>query len=177
MFEWLRRKRPKPDRELPPLRFSESTRPFTALAQKVTRLANEQAHRFRHEYIGTEHLLLGLIEVRDGIASRVLNQCNISIVSVREQVERIVQHGPGGAPDSSGRLPFTPRAESALRWTSEEARFLNHDFICTEHILMGLLHEREGVAFLVLRHFGLTADRARDEVIRLSPPGRAAPDT
>jgi ATP-dependent Clp protease ATP-binding subunit ClpC len=174
MFGWLRRMMGEPVGERAVESSSHLPDPysrFTDRALKVMQFANHEALRFNHEYVGTEHVLLGLIQVADGVAVAILRKCGVSTEAVRREVERLVQRGPGGE-SLVGRLPHTPRAEEALRWTSEEARFLSHDFVGTEHILMGLLHTSDGVAAVVLNSFGLTADRARDEVIRLSPPGR-----
>lgn len=148
---------------------------FTDRARKVMQLAHHEANRLNREYIGTEHILLALIQIGNGVAAEVFKSSRISARTVREQIDRILDRGMGERTAPIGGLPLTPRAELALKWAEEEARFLSHDFVCTEHLLMGLLHESEGVAHQVLLHLGLTVDRAREEVMRLSPPGRREP--
>jgi ATP-dependent Clp protease ATP-binding subunit ClpA len=138
---------------------------FTDRAKKVIQLANEEAQRFNHEYIGTEHILLGLIKESGGVAANVLRHLGIDLRKVRLQVVRIVQSGPDMA--TMGKLPQTPRAKKVIEYTMEEARNLNHNYVGTEHILLGLLREEEGVAAQVLMNLGLNLKDVRAEVLRL----------
>jgi ATP-dependent Clp protease ATP-binding subunit ClpA len=138
---------------------------FTDRARRVMKLANREAQRFNHEYIGTEHILLGLIKEGSGVAAEVLQSRRIRLADVRREVEKIVQHGPGGEQVVMGRLPHTPRAKKVVEFSIEEARNLNHNYVGTEHLLLGLLREQDGVAAAVLTHFGLTFEDARAQVI------------
>jgi ATP-dependent Clp protease ATP-binding subunit ClpA len=131
-------------------------------------LANQQAHRFRHEYIGTEHLLLGLVQEGSGVAANVLKRLDVDLRKIRREVELIVQHGPGGDDVSpAGRLPQTPRTKKVIEYAIEEARELNHNYVGTEHLLLGLLREQEGVAAQVLMNLGLELEDVREEVLNL----------
>src|SRR3979490_1329385 len=138
---------------------------FTARARKVMQLANQETQRFNHEYIGTEHVLLGLIKEGSGVAANALKNLDIDLRKVRLEVERIVQSGPDMV--TTGKLPQTPRAKKVLEYTMEEARNLNHNYVGTEHILLGLLREEEGVAAQVLMNLGLKLGDIRDEVLRV----------
>src|SRR5436305_1118775 len=130
---------------------------FTDRARKVMQLANQEALRFNHEYIGTEHILLGLIKEGSGVAANVLKNLDIDLAKVRREVEKIVLAGPG--PVTIGRLPQTPRAKKVTEYAVEEARDLNHNYVGTEHLLLGLLREEEGVASQVLMNLGLRLDK------------------
>src|SRR3979490_2339075 len=128
---------------------------FTDRARKVMQLANQEAQRFNHEYIGTEHILLGLVKEGSGVAANVLKNLDIDLRKIRLEVERIVQPGPGGDQVVMGRLPHTPRAKKVIEYSVEEARQLNHNYVGTEHLLLGLLREQEGVAAQVFMNLGL----------------------
>jgi ATP-dependent Clp protease ATP-binding subunit ClpC len=140
---------------------------FTDRARKVMQLANQEAQRFNHEYIGTEHILLGLVKEGSGVAANVLKNLDIDLRKIRLEVEKIVQHGPGGEQVVMGRLPHTPRAKKVIDYSVEEARNLNHNYVGTEHLLLGLLREQEGVAAQVLMNLGLKLEDVREEVLNL----------
>jgi ATP-dependent Clp protease ATP-binding subunit ClpC len=138
---------------------------FTDRARKVMALAREEAKRFNHEYIGTEHILLGLVKEGSGVAANVLQNLDIDLKKIRLEVEKIVQTGPDLV--SVGQLPFTPRVKKVLEYAIEEARAMGHNYIGTEHQLLGLLREQEGVAAQVLLNLGVKLDDVREEVIEL----------
>ena len=137
---------------------------FTDRARRVVVLAQEEARMLNHNYIGTEHILLGLIHEGEGVAAKALESLGISLDAVRSQVQEIIGEGQQ-AP--SGHIPFTPRAKKVLELSLREALQLGHNYIGTEHILLGLLREGEGVASLVLESAGVSLDGARQAVIRL----------
>ncbi len=137
---------------------------FTDRARRVVALAQGEARRRNHGWIGTEHILLGLIHVGDGVAGRTLESLGISLDAVRQQVEEIIGRGQQ-AP--SGHIPFTPRAKKVLELSLREALQLGHNYIGTEHILLGLLREGDGVAAQVLAKLGADLDRVRQQVIEL----------
>ncbi|MFN0196787.1 MAG: ATP-dependent Clp protease ATP-binding subunit [Planctomycetaceae bacterium] len=138
---------------------------FTDRARKVMQLANQEAQRFNHEYIGTEHILLGLVKEGSGVAANVLKNLDIDLRKIRMEVERIVQSGPDMV--TMGKLPQTPRAKKVIEYAMEEARNLNHNYVGTEHLLLGLLREQEGVAAQVLMNLGLKLEDVREEVLNL----------
>ena len=138
---------------------------FTDRARKVMQLANQEAQRFNHEYIGTEHVLLGLIKEGSGVAANVLKNLDIDLRKIRLEVEKLVQSGPDMV--TMGKLPQTPRAKKVIEYAMEEARNLNHNYVGTEHILLGLLREQEGVAAQVLMNLGLKLEDVREEVLSL----------
>ncbi|MGY8768816.1 MAG: ATP-dependent Clp protease ATP-binding subunit [Pirellulales bacterium] len=138
---------------------------FTDRARKVMQLANQEAQRFNHEYIGTEHILLGLIKEGSGVAANVLKTLEVDLRKIRLEVEKLVQSGPDMV--TMGKLPQTPRAKKVIEYSMEEARNLNHNYVGTEHILLGLLREQEGVAAQVLMNLGLKLDDVREEVLNL----------
>ncbi|MCA9096465.1 MAG: NDP-hexose 4-ketoreductase, partial [Planctomycetaceae bacterium] len=138
---------------------------FTDRARKVMQLANQEAQRFNHEYIGTEHILLGLVKEGSGVAANVLKNLDIDLRKIRTEVEKIVQAGPDMV--TMGKLPQTPRAKKVIEYSMEEARQLNHNYVGTEHILLGLLREQEGVAAQVLMNLGLKLEDVREEVLNL----------
>ncbi len=140
---------------------------FTDRSRKVMQLANQEAQRFSHEYIGTEHILLGLVKEGSGVAANVLKNLDIDLRKVRQEVEKIVQHGPGGEQVIMGRLPHTPRAKMVIGYSVEEARDLKHNYVGTEHLLLGLLREQEGVAAQVFINLGLKLEDVREEVLNL----------
>jgi hypothetical protein len=143
---------------------------FTDRARQVVVLAQDEARRLDHNYIGTEHILLGLIREGDGVAARALESLGIGLDIVRQQVEEIIGRGQQ-AP--SGHIPFTPRAKKVLELSLREAQQLGHDYIGTEHILLGLVREGDGVAAQVLVKRGADLNRVRQQVIQLLA-GRAA---
>ncbi|HTU22051.1 MAG TPA: ATP-dependent Clp protease ATP-binding subunit [Gemmataceae bacterium] len=138
---------------------------FTDRARKVMQLANQEAQRFNHEYIGTEHILLGLVKEGSGVAANVLKNLDIDLRKIRLEVEKIVQSGPDMV--TMGKLPQTPRAKKVIEYSIEEARNLNHNYVGTEHLLLGLLREQEGVAAQVLMNLGLKLEDVREEVLNL----------
>src|SRR5271166_2824564 len=138
---------------------------FTDRARKVMQLANQEAQRFNHEYIGTEHILLGLVKEGSGVAANVLKNLDIDLRRIRLEVEKIVQAGPDMV--TMGKLPQTPRAKKVIEYSIEEARNLNHNYVGTEHLLLGLLREQEGVAAQVLMNLGLKLEDVREEVLNL----------
>jgi ATP-dependent Clp protease ATP-binding subunit ClpC len=161
---------------------------FTDRARKVMALANQEAQRFNHEYIGTEHILLGLVKEGSGVGANVLKNLDVDLRKVRLEVEKLVKSGPDMV--TMGKLPQTPRAKKVIEYAIEEARNLNHNYVGTEHLLLGLLREHEGVAAQVLMNLGLKLEEVREEVLNLlgagvdpeeasggkagTPPGEAA---
>ncbi|MGF1472311.1 MAG: ATP-dependent Clp protease ATP-binding subunit [Rubrobacteraceae bacterium] len=143
---------------------------FTERARKVVVLAQEEARHFNHNYIGTEHLLLGLLREDEGVAARALASLNVTLDEVREQVESIVGYGEEG---SGGQAPFTPRSKKVLELALREALQLGHNYIGTEHILLGLVRESEGVAARVLSNLDVDPDKVRREVVRMLGGGRS----
>jgi len=138
---------------------------FTERARKVILLAKEEAKRFNHDYIGTEHILLGLVREGEGVAAAVLASFGLSPEKIRLEVEKLVQPGPTTV--ISGDLPFTPKAKKVIELAMEEARALGHNYIGTEHLLLGLIREGEGVASQVLMNMGLELEKVREEVMNL----------
>src|SRR5216110_2278385 len=136
---------------------------FTDRARKVMQLANQEAVRFSHEYIGTEHILLGLVAEGSGVAANVLKNLDIDLRKIRREVEKIVQSGPDLV--TMGKLPQSPRAKKVIEYSIEEAHNLNHNYVGTEHLLLGLLREQEGVAAQVLMNLGLKLEDVRAEVL------------
>lgn len=136
---------------------------FTDRARKVMGLARQEAQRFNHEYIGTEHILLGLVQEGSGVAASVLRNMDVDLKKIRQEVEKMVQTGNNLV--TMGQLPFTPRAKKVLELSLEEATNLGHNYIGTEHLLLGLLRENESVASKVLMNLGLKLDDVRDEVL------------
>ncbi len=139
---------------------------FTDRARRVVVLAQEEARMLNHNYIGTEHLLLGLVHEEEGIAAKALESLGIRLEPVREQVEQIIGRGQQA---SSGHIPFTSRAKKALELAHRESNDLRHGFIDTEHLLLGLIREGHGVAAQVLIQFGADHSRIRQQVIQLRP--------
>src|SRR6188508_2178315 len=138
---------------------------FTDRARKVMALANQEAQRFNHEYIGTEHILLGLVKEGSGVGANVLKNLDVDLRKVRLEVEKLVKSGPDMV--TMGKLPQTPRAKKVIEYAIEEARNLNHNYVGTEHLLLGLLREQEGVAAQVLMNLNLKLDEVREEVLNL----------
>ncbi len=141
---------------------------FTPRAQQVLHLARKEADRFNHGYVGTEHLLLGLIALGQGVAVNVLQKLGVNLEAVRLEVENAVGVGP--ETKTAGNPPFTPRAKKVLVLAGNEARSLNHAYVGTEHILLGLLREGEGVAARVMKNLGVDMDKARREILKELDP-------
>jgi hypothetical protein len=150
---------------------------FTDRARRVVKLAEEEARMLNHDYIGTEHILLGLVHEGDGVAAQVLESLGISLDAVREQVVEIIGRGEQVPPEV---IPFTPRSKKVLELSLRESLQLGHDYIGTEHILLGLIREGDGVAAQVLVNLGADLNRVRQQVIQLisgqqPQPGRLSP--
>jgi ATP-dependent Clp protease ATP-binding subunit ClpA len=144
---------------------------FTERAKKVLTLAQSEAKRFNHNYIGTEHLLLGLVAEGEGIAAKVLTNLNVGLNQVRGAVEYVIGRGDRMV---IGDISLTPRAKKVIELAVEEARQLNHNYIGTEHLLLGLIREGEGIAAGVLISLGVDMERAREQIIQVisqAPPG------
>jgi ATP-dependent Clp protease ATP-binding subunit ClpC len=137
---------------------------FSDRARKVMQLAYQEARRLNHEYIGTEHLLLGLVKEGSGSAAIILKNLDIDLRKIRMEIEKIVVWG---GPDTvtMGKLPQTPRAKKVIEYAIEEARNFNHNAVGTEHVLLGLLREQESVAGQVLRNLGVKLEDAREELL------------
>src|SRR5882762_1637284 len=151
---------------------------FTERAQRVILIAQEEAKRLNHDYVGTEHILLGLIALGEGVAAQVLANLGVDLRRVRTEIEKIV--GTGDNVMLLGEIPFTPRAKKVLELAVEEAQNMGHSHVGTEHLLLGLIREEEGVAAQVLENLGVRLDIVREEVISLlgeGQPGPAAPTT
>ena len=142
---------------------------FTDRARKIMALANQEAQRFNHEYIGTEHILLGLVREGSGVGANVLKNLDVDLRKVRLEIEKLVKSGPDMV--TMGKLPQTPRAKKVIEYAIEEARALNHNYVGTEHLLLGLLRESEGVAAQVLMNLGLKLEKVREEVLNLLGAG------
>ncbi len=152
---------------------------FTPRAQQVLALARKEADRFNHSYVGTEHLLLGLIKLGQGVAVNVLERMGLELESVRIEVEKEVGSGP--PQKSPGNIPYTPRVKKVLALANKEAKSLNHSYVGTEHLLLGLLREGEGVAARVLKRLDIDIQRTRNEILaeidpNFSPDGSDADD-
>ena len=145
---------------------------FTPRAQQVLALARKEADRFHHNYIGTEHLLLGLINLGQGVAVNVLQKMGLDLDTVRQAVDEQVGLGPEAKP--SGNIPYTPRVKKVLALAGKEAKSLNHSYVGTEHILLGLLREGEGVAARVLKSLDIDVDRCRNEILSELDPNFAS---
>ena len=137
---------------------------FTERARKVLTLSQEEAQRFNHNYIGTEHILLGLVREGEGVAAKVLANLGVELEKVRSAVEYIIGRGEKTV---SGEIGLTPRAKRVIELAVDEARRLNHNYIGTEHLLLGLLREGEGMAAGVLESLGISLDKVRAETVRL----------
>jgi len=142
---------------------SEPMSNFTPRAQQVLALARKEADRFHHNYVGTEHLLLGLINLGQGVAVNVLQKMGLDLDTVRQAVDEQVGLGPEAKP--SGNVPYTPRVKKVLALAGKEAKSLNHSYVGTEHILLGLLREGEGVAARVLKSLDVDVERCRNEIL------------
>jgi len=136
---------------------------FSDRARQVVVDAQDEARKLRHNYIGTEHILLGLLRERDGIGARVLDRLGLGLEEVRSEVARFVGQGDEV---TAGQIPFTPRAKKVLELSLREALSLGHNYIGSEHILLGIAREKNGVAARILLDHGADADKLRDEVVR-----------
>ena len=141
---------------------------FTPRAQQVLALARKEADRFNHNYVGTEHLLLGLIKLGQGVAVNVLQKMSMDLETVRMEVEKQVGSGP--ETQSQGNIPYTPRVKKVLALAGKEAKALNHSYVGTEHILLGLLREGDGGAARVLKNLDVDIERTRNEILRELDP-------
>src|ERR1700728_2809234 len=148
---------------------------FTPRAQQVLALARKEADRFNHNYVGTEHLLLGLIKLGQGVAVNVLQKLGLDLETVRMEVEK--QVGTGPEPKMIGNIPYTPRVKKVLALAGKEAKSLNHSYVGTEHILLGLLREGEGVAARVLKNLEVDIERTRNEILKELDPNFTPPES
>ncbi|MBD3178893.1 MAG: AAA domain-containing protein [Candidatus Latescibacteria bacterium] len=146
---------------------------FTERVRKVIYLARDEANRLQHEYIGTEHILLGIIREGEGIAARVLKKMGLNLEQIQKAIENIVH--PTGDTLTLGEIPLTPRAKRILELSVEEARLLNHNYVGTEHLLLGLIREGEGVAARVLLELGVDRKKVRNELMRILQASGGAP--
>lgn len=138
---------------------------FTDRARKIMQLANQEAQRFNHEFIGTEHIILGMVKEGTGVAAHVFKERGIDLRKIRLEVEKAIRPGPDMV--TMGKLPQTPRAKKVVEYAMEEARNLNHNYVGDEHILIGLLREHDGIASQVLLSLGVTVENARIDVLDL----------
>lgn len=147
---------------------------YTDRSKRVMQLANQEAQRFNHEYIGTEHILLGIVKEGRGVAAQVLDGLDVNLRKIRLEVEKLIQSGPTMV--MMGKLPLTPRAKKVLENAEQEslALTLKHPCISTEHLLLGILREQEGVAAQVLTNLGLTLDGVREEILGMFGSTREA---
>src|SRR5712672_2862187 len=148
---------------------------FTPRAQQVLALARKEADRFNHNYVGTEHLLLGLIKLGQGVAVNVLQKMGLDLETVRMEVEKQVGSGP--ETKMVGNIPYTPRVKKVLALAGKEAKALNHSYVGTEHILLGLLREGEGVAARVLKSLEVDIERTRNEILKELVPNFTPPES
>src|ERR1700738_1887913 len=148
---------------------------FTPRAHQVLALALKEAKRFNHNYVGTEHLLLGLIKLREGVAVNVLQKMGLDLESVRVEVEKHV--GPRPETKMIGNIPYTPRVKKVLALAGKEAQALHHSYVGTEHLLLGLLREGEGVAAQVLKSLEVDPARTRNEVSKALDPNFTPPES
>src|ERR1700735_112220 len=146
----------------------EATNNCTPRAQQGLALARKEADRFNHNFVGTEHLLLGLIKLGQGVAVNVLQKMGLDLETVRMEVEKQVGTGPDQK--MIGNIPYTPRVKKVLALASKEAKALNHSYVGTEHLLLGLLREGEGVAAQVLRNLDVNLEKARNEILKELDP-------
>jgi ATP-dependent Clp protease ATP-binding subunit ClpA len=142
---------------------------FTNRARLAMAMANQEAQRLGHEYIGTEHILLGLVREGSGIGGSVIKSFDVDLRAVRLEVEKLIKNGPD---IPQGKLPQTPRAKKVIEYAILEMRSLKHRYVGTEHILLGLLKEGQGVAFIVLSILGLSYDQALTRMFELLAEGR-----
>ncbi len=155
-------------RQSSPRLFDESMSNFTPRAQQVLALARREADRFNHNFLGTEHLLLGLIKLGQGTAVNVIQKMGLDLETVRMEVEKQVGTGPDQK--MIGNIPYTPRVKKVLALASKEAKALNHTYVGTEHILLGLLREGDGVAAKVLKNLDVDIEQTRQEILKELDP-------
>ena len=148
---------------------------FTPRAQQVLALARKEADRFNHNYVGTEHLLLGLIKLGQGVAVNVLQKLGLDLETVRMEVEK--QVGTGPETKMVGNIPYTPRVKKVLALAQKEAKQLNHNYVGTEHILLGLLREGEGAAARILKSLDIDIERCRNEILKELDPNFTPSET
>jgi ATP-dependent Clp protease ATP-binding subunit ClpC len=141
---------------------------FTPRAQQALALARKEADRFNHNFVGTEHLLLGLIRLGQGVAVNVLHKMGLDLQTVRSEVEKTI--GAGADQQMIGNIPYTPRVKKVLAFAAQEAKALHHTYVGTEHIFLGLLREGDGVAGRVLQQLGVELDRTRQEILKELDP-------
>src|SRR5881628_1099797 len=146
----------------------EAMNNFTPRAQQVLALARKEADRFNHNFVGTEHLLLGLIKLGQGVAVNVLQKIGLDLETVRMEVEKLVGTGPDQK--MIGNIPYTPRVKKVLSLAAKEAKGLNHTYVGTEHILLGLLREGDGVAARVLKNMDVDIEQTRQEILKELDP-------
>jgi ATP-dependent Clp protease ATP-binding subunit ClpA len=170
-MSWLETfwKKPKTP-PVPPIRPSppEPATQFTPRAQQVLALSRQEAERFKHNFVGTEHLLLGLIRLGQGTAVTVLAKLGLDLESARREVEKQIGHGPDQK--IIGHIPYTPRVKKVLALAAREAKALHHTYVGTEHILLGLLTEGDGVAARVLQNLGVDTEKTRQEILNELDP-------
>jgi hypothetical protein len=147
---------------------------FTDRARKIMQLANQEALQLRHEYIGTEHLLIALAKEDTGVAAAVVRNLGLDLARARRDVERLLEPGPSAVAAKS--VPLTPRAQNVIEYAFEEAAALNHEYVGSEHLLLGLLRERDGLASLVLSNMGITPDAVRIALAELLGPVTGNPE-
>ncbi|HSH17093.1 MAG TPA: Clp protease N-terminal domain-containing protein, partial [Verrucomicrobiae bacterium] len=152
----------------------ESMNNFTPRAQQVLALARKEADRFNHNFVGTEHLLLGLLKLGQGVAVNVLQKLGLDLETVRLEVEKQVESGPDAK--QLGNIPYTPRVKKVLALAAKEAKNLTHTYVGTEHILLGLLREGDGVAARVLRNLDVDIEQTRQEILKELDPNFANQD-
>src|SRR6059036_168896 len=152
----------------------EAMNNFTPRAQQVLALARKEADRFNHNFVGTEHLLLGLIKLGQGVAVNVLQKLGLDLDTVRMEVEKQVGTGPDQK--MIGNIPYTPRVKKVLSLAAKEAKALNHTYVGTEHILLGLLREGDGVAARVLKNLDVDIEQTRQEILKELDPNFNAQD-
>jgi ATP-dependent Clp protease ATP-binding subunit ClpC len=150
----------------------EAMNNFTPRAQQVLALARKEADRFNHNFVGTEHLLLGLIKLGQGVAVNVLQKLGLDLETVRMEVEKQVGTGPDQK--MIGNIPYTPRVKKVLALAAKEAKALNHTYVGTEHILLGLLREGDGVAARVLKNLDVDIEQTRQEILKELDPNFSA---
>jgi ATP-dependent Clp protease ATP-binding subunit ClpC len=141
---------------------------FTPRAQQVLAMARDEADRFNHNFVGTEHVLLGLIKLDQGVAVNVLKKAGLDLDAVRREIEKLVEIGPDQK--MLGNIPYTPRVKKVLSLAAKEAKDLNHTYVGTEHILLGLLREGDGVAPRVLQNMNVDVERTREQILKELDP-------
>ncbi len=149
---------------------------YTENARSVLNRARQEAQHLKHDHIGTDHILLGLIEVKQGLAAEILQHQNVDLLHAKEQITKMVTHGPGPENGDYETLPRTKQAQEVLDDAVKEARFLKHNHIGTEHILLGMLYEGESTGTLVLRNLGLNIDEVRKDTLEFISRGKTLTD-